>query len=203
MWRRVAGGLNAALQQVAATTACGRRCCRARARPASSRTPNELAEMWRAAASLERLDVEAQGGAGRRAAQAAEAQPGADLRLLVADAAGGAGADLRPAQRGGASADGGDAGWTRSSASSRATTSERLALGVLPGAAGPPHRPARPGRGRQPSAERADGAARPDVPEHWVRMVEEVTELEQEEQGQMLGDSLPIGLRLLKPEEGI
>ena len=39
------------------------------------------------------------------------------------------------------------------------------------------------------------------VPEHWVRMVEEVSELEQEEQGQMLGDSLPIGLRLLKPEE--
>ena len=39
------------------------------------------------------------------------------------------------------------------------------------------------------------------VPEHWVRMVEEVSELEQEEQGQMLGDSLPIGLRLVQPEE--
>jgi hypothetical protein len=32
-------------------------------------------------------------------------------------------------------------------------------------------------------------------------MVEEVSELEQEEQGQMLGDSLPIGLRLLQPQE--
>ena len=40
-----------------------------------------------------------------------------------------------------------------------------------------------------------------EVPRHWVRMVEEVTELEQEEQGQMLGDSLPIGLRLLRPQE--
>ena len=40
------------------------------------------------------------------------------------------------------------------------------------------------------------------VPEHWVRMVEEVSELGQEEQGQMLGDSLPIGLRLLSSEEG-
>jgi hypothetical protein len=39
------------------------------------------------------------------------------------------------------------------------------------------------------------------VPAHWVRMVEEVSELEQEEQGQMLGDSLPIGLRLLQPQE--
>ncbi len=40
-----------------------------------------------------------------------------------------------------------------------------------------------------------------EVPRHWVRMVEEVTELEQEEQGQMLGDALPIGLRLVKEPE--
>ena len=40
-----------------------------------------------------------------------------------------------------------------------------------------------------------------EIPEHWIRMVEEVLELEQEEQGQMLGDSLPIGLRLLRPQE--
>jgi molecular chaperone DnaK (HSP70) len=39
------------------------------------------------------------------------------------------------------------------------------------------------------------------IPDHWRRMVEEVSELEQEEQGQMLGDSLPIGLRLLQPQE--
>jgi hypothetical protein len=31
-------------------------------------------------------------------------------------------------------------------------------------------------------------------------MVEEVTELEGEEQGQMLDDTLPIGLRLVKAE---
>jgi hypothetical protein len=35
------------------------------------------------------------------------------------------------------------------------------------------------------------------VPEHWRRMVEEVTELEGEEQSQMFGESLPIGLRLI------
>src|SRR5262249_1423402 len=39
------------------------------------------------------------------------------------------------------------------------------------------------------------------VPAHWVKMVEEVSELEREEQGQMLGESLPIGLRLVKPQE--
>ena len=41
-----------------------------------------------------------------------------------------------------------------------------------------------------------------DVPDHWPKMVEEVTELEGEEQSQMLGDSLPIGLRLVAPREG-
>ena len=40
-----------------------------------------------------------------------------------------------------------------------------------------------------------------DVPEHWPRMVEEVSELERDEQSQMFGESLPIGLRLLQPQE--
>ena len=35
------------------------------------------------------------------------------------------------------------------------------------------------------------------VPAHWARMVEEFTELEGEEQSQMFGESLPIGLRLI------
>src|SRR5262249_28191010 len=39
------------------------------------------------------------------------------------------------------------------------------------------------------------------ISRHWVKMVEEVVELEREEQGQMLGDVLPIGLRLVKPTE--
>jgi hypothetical protein len=39
-----------------------------------------------------------------------------------------------------------------------------------------------------------------DVPRHWARMVEEVSELEGEEQSQMFGESLPIGLRLVNAE---
>jgi hypothetical protein len=39
------------------------------------------------------------------------------------------------------------------------------------------------------------------VPAHWVQMVEEVTELEAAEQSQMFGETLPIGLRLARPEE--
>jgi hypothetical protein len=36
-----------------------------------------------------------------------------------------------------------------------------------------------------------------EVPQQWVRMVEEVTELEGEERSQLFGESLPIGLRLV------
>src|SRR5205814_570785 len=39
------------------------------------------------------------------------------------------------------------------------------------------------------------------VPDHWVKMVEEVSELEGEEQSQMFGESLPIGLRLVQAAE--
>jgi uncharacterized protein YjeT (DUF2065 family) len=56
MWRRVAGGLNAALQQslfskLRPTLLPGK------GKPPPKPGANELAEMWRAAASLERLDA--------------------------------------------------------------------------------------------------------------------------------------------------
>jgi len=56
MWRRVAGGLNASLQMNLYNR------CRAALLPAKGKAiakpqPNELAEMWRAVASMERLDV--------------------------------------------------------------------------------------------------------------------------------------------------
>jgi hypothetical protein len=40
-----------------------------------------------------------------------------------------------------------------------------------------------------------------DIPGHWAKMVEEVAELEGEEQSQMFGESLPIGLRLVRASE--
>jgi hypothetical protein len=39
------------------------------------------------------------------------------------------------------------------------------------------------------------------VPPHWAQMVDEVVELEGEEQNQMFGEALPIGLRLLRSAE--
>jgi hypothetical protein len=39
------------------------------------------------------------------------------------------------------------------------------------------------------------------APAHWIRMVEDVVELEADEQSQMFGEGLPIGLRLIKSDE--
>ena len=39
------------------------------------------------------------------------------------------------------------------------------------------------------------------VPEDWVRGVEEVLERKGDEQSQLFGESLPIGLRLVPPSE--
>ena len=39
------------------------------------------------------------------------------------------------------------------------------------------------------------------APSHWIRMVEDVLELEADEQSQMFGEALPIGLRLKRSEE--
>ena len=131
------------------STACGRCCCRPRARSIAKPGANELAEMWRAAASLERLDVKHKEALGDGPAEAAAPQPGADLRLLGADAPGGARAAVRPAQRRRASP--GRRELAGRDPAVRAGQRERTAgLGVLPGAAGPPHRPARPRRRRQP-----------------------------------------------------
>jgi hypothetical protein len=37
-----------------------------------------------------------------------------------------------------------------------------------------------------------------DLPEGWVKMVEEIVEPESADQGRLLGDEMPIGLRLVR-----
>src|SRR5262249_10479034 len=64
MWRRVSGGLNAQLQ----ATLYNRlrpALLPAKGKAAPKPAPNELAEMWRAAASLERLGVKRKEGLGQ------------------------------------------------------------------------------------------------------------------------------------------
>jgi hypothetical protein len=199
MWRRVSGGLNGPLQATlfnrlrpALVPSKGK----AAPRPA----PNELAEMWRAAASLERLEVKQKEMLGQALLKPLKRSPvptygffaltrlGARVLLYgplnavvhpeVAQAWLDSILDFEPGHE-----------------------SERLAwafcLTQLARRSG--QRALDVDDAHRASVLAALRSQR--VPEHWVRMVEEVTELEGEEQSQMLGDSLPIGLRLVAQKE--
>ncbi|HZT82341.1 MAG TPA: Hsp70 family protein, partial [Gemmataceae bacterium] len=198
MWRRVCGGLHGSLQhslydRLRPVLLPGKG--KAVAKPGA----NELAEMWRAAASLERLDVKSKEALGQPLLKSVRRSPvptyafwaltrlGARVLLY-----GPLNTVLHPQVV---------QGWL-----------EQL-VGFEPGH--PSERMnwafclAQLARRSGQRALDVDDSHRQsvltvlrglEVPEHWVRMVEEVTELEGEEQSQMFGDSLPIGLRLLQPQ---
>ncbi len=199
MWRRVSGGLSAPLQ----STLYGRlrpALLPTKGKAAPKPPPNELAEMWRAAASLERLDVKQKEMLGQALLKPLKRSPvptygffaltrlGARVLLY-----GPLNAVVHPevAQT-----------WLDAILGFEpGNESERLAWAFCL---------AQLARRSGQRALDVDESHRQSVltvlrsqkvPEHWVRMVEEVTELEGEEQGQMLGDSLPIGLRLVAPKE--
>jgi hypothetical protein len=198
MWRRVAGGLNTSLQQALYD----------RLRPALLPSKgkavvkpgaNELAEMWRTAASLERLDVKHKESLGQ--------------------------ALLKPLRRSPVPTYG---FWALTRLGARVLLygplngvvhhqiAERWLDSLLPFEPG--HESERVAwafcltqlaRRTGQRALDVDDAHRQSVvtvlrslpiSEHWVRMVEEVTELEGDEQSKMFGESLPIGLRLLRTE---
>ncbi|MCS6851844.1 MAG: hsp70 family protein [Gemmataceae bacterium] len=194
MWRRVAGGLPAPLQTALAD----------RLRPALltgkgkggvKPLANELAEMWRAAASLERLDVKTKEALGQALLKPLRRSPvptyafwaltrlGARVLLygplnavVHPQVVEGWIDALLPFQPG---HDSERLAWAfclaqlaRRSGQRALDVDERHREGVL-------------------SVLRGQA-----LPEHWLRMVEEVTEWETEEQSQMFGDALPVGLRL-------
>jgi hypothetical protein len=201
MWRRVAGGLNASLQQALFDR------LRPALLPAKGKggvrpNPNELAEMWRAAASLERLDVRHKEALGAALLKALRRSPVPNYGFWALTRLGArvllygplnAVVHHQVAE-----------GWLDAVLSFEAgSENERLAwafcLSQLARRTGQraldvedSHR-----RSVVTVLRSLSGA----IPEHWLRGVEEVTELEREEQGQMLGDSLPIGLRLLQAQE--
>jgi hypothetical protein len=197
MWRRAAGGLSAALQKSLYD----------RLRPAllpgksgPRPNPNELAEMWRCAGALERLDAKQKEALGAALLKPLRRSPvptygfwaltrlGArallygPLNAVVHPQVAAAWLEaLLPFEPGNQSE---RLGWAFCLSQLARRTGQR-ALDVDDGL-------------RQAVAARLRDR---DAPEHYVRMVEEVTELERDEQGQMLGDALPIGLRLLQPQE--
>ena len=195
MWRRVAGGLHTPLQKS----------LHDRLRPAllpgkSGPRPgtNELAEMWRAAASLERLEAKQKEALGNALLKPLRRSPvpthgfwsltrlgarsliygplNAVVHPQVASAWLEAVLPFEPGNQSERMA------WAFCLSQLARRTGQR-ALDVD-----------EPLRGRVLAALR-----RQEVPAHWAGLVAEVTEMEREEQGQMLGDTLPIGLRLLRP----
>jgi hypothetical protein len=198
MWRRVAGGLGTPLQNTLYS----------RLRPvllpgkskASKPPANEYSEMWRAAASLERLDLKAKEQLGEAALKMCRRSPTPPhgffaltrlgARVLLYGPLNGvlhpqvvqkwidALLPFEPAHQSERMA------WTfcltqlARRSGQRAIDiddSHRLhALNIL-------------------HAQKA--------PSHWIRMVEDVLELEADEQSQMFGEALPIGLRLMRSEE--
>ena len=200
MWRRVAGGLNSPLQQALYDR------LRPQLLPSKGKAvvkpgANELAEMWRAAASLERLDGK--------------------LKEMLGDAL------LKPLRRSPVPTYG---FWALTRLGARVLLYGPLNTVVHPEVAQrwldailgfePSHESEHTSWAfclsqlARRSGQRAldvDDSHRQsvqtllrslDIPAHWCRMVEEVSELENEEQSQMFGDSLPIGLRLIAGSQG-
>jgi molecular chaperone DnaK (HSP70) len=199
MWRRVAGGLHSTLQQ-ALYDRLRPVLLPAKGKVIAKPGANELAEMWRAAAAFERLDVKHKEALGNALLKSLRRSPAPTYGFWALTRLGARTLLYGPlnaiihhqvAEK-----------WLETILPFQSgNQSERLAwafcLSQLARRTGQ--------RALDIDDSHRESVLRvlrnQSVPGHWVRMVEEVSELEQEEQGQMLGDSLPIGLRLLQPQE--
>ncbi len=196
MWRRVAGGLNTPLQQNLFDRAKGF------ILPSKSKGikpgANELAEMWRAIASLERLDSRNKQTLGEALLKSVRRSPvptyafwslarlGARVLLY-----GPLNAVVHPQVI---------HGWLDPLLGFEpGNDSERLGWGfclaMLARQSG--QRVLDIDDGYQEKVLAALQGA--NVPKHWIEMVEHFVELEGDERSQMFGESLPIGLRLAAP----
>ncbi len=195
MWRRVAGGLNTALQNQLAS----------RLRPvllgkASKPGANELTEMWRAAASLERIDVKQKELLGQAALKLCRRSP-TPVHGFFALTRLGARVLLYGPLNGVVHPQVVQQWIDEILAFEPGHDSERIAWAFCL---------AQLARCSGQRAIDIDDSHRRSVltvlrgtstPPHWTRMVEEVVELDSSEQDQMFGEALPIGLRLARSEE--
>jgi len=199
MWRRVAGGLHAQLQQALYDR------LRPSLLPGKGKigvkpNANELAEMWRTAASLERLDVKHKEALGQALLKPLRRSPVPTYAFWALTRLGARVLFYGPlnavvhhqvVER-----------WLDAMLTFEpGHDSERLAwafcLAQLARRSG------------QRALDVDDGhrgqvltVLRPlQIPPHWIGLVEEVSELGGEEQSQLFGESLPIGLRLLQTPE--
>jgi molecular chaperone DnaK (HSP70) len=194
MWRRVAGGLNTSLQQ-ALYDRLRPVLLPGKGKAVVKPNANELAEMWRAAASLERLDVKQKEALGTALLKPLRRSPVPTYAFWALTRLGARVLLYGPLN-----------GVVHPHTTQHwldailgfvpGNDSERLAWAFCLAALA------------RRSGQRAldlDDSHRQSVlsvlrsartPAHWAKMVEEVSELEGEEQSQLFGESLPIGLRL-------
>jgi hypothetical protein len=195
MWRRVAGGLSTAIQNTLMTR------LRPILLPVKGKAvvkpgANELAEMWRAAASLERLDVKTKEALGESLLRLAGRSPAPTYAFWSLTRLGGRMLfhgplnlvvhpqvvekwleqllEFQPAN------DSEKNGWAYCLANLARMTGQR-ALDV----------------DDTIRTRVLDALRRLRVPSHWSEMVENVIEMDAGDRGQLFGESLPIGLRLI------
>ena len=198
MWRRVAGGLNGQLQatlynRLRAVLLPGK------GKPVAKPHANELAEMWRAVASLERIDVKQKELLGDALLKTVRRSPAPTYSFFGLTRLGArvllygplnAVVHREVVER-----------WLDAIlAFAPGNESERLAwafcMAQLARRSGQRALDVSDAH-QQKALEVLRGQS---VPAHWVKMVEEVSELEGDEQSQMFGEALPIGLRLVREE---
>jgi molecular chaperone DnaK (HSP70) len=196
MWRRVAGGLNTALQQ-ALFDRLRPSLIPTKSKGAPKPPANEFAEMWRAAASLERLDGKHKQALGDALLKSLRRSPAPTYGFWALTRLGARVLLYGPLN-----------------AVVHHQTAERWIDALLPFEPGHASERlawafclAQLARRTGQRALDVDDTHRESVvtalqahhvPVHWVQMVREVAELERDEESQMFGESLPIGLRLLK-----
>jgi hypothetical protein len=199
MWRRVAGGLSLQLQNALYNR------LRAVLMPVKSKAAakppaNELAEMWRAVASLERVDVKQKEALGQTILKSIRRSP-VPTHAFWALTRLGARVLLYGPLNAVVHHEVAESWLDAMLGFTPGNDSERLAWAFCL---------AQLARRSGQRALDVDDSHRQsvlaalrgqNVPGHWLRMVEEVSELEGEEQSQMFGESLPIGLRLLREVE--
>jgi molecular chaperone DnaK (HSP70) len=199
MWRRVAGGLNVSLQ----STLFNRLrpvLLPSRSKGAPKPPANELTEMWRAAAGLERLDVKVKEALGQNLIKSVRRSPAPPYAFYAVTRLGARRLIYGPLN---------------------AVVHPQVVEGWLDQLVSfqPGHEGEKSSWGfclvqlARRTGQRAldvDDSHRQSIltvlrglpaPRRWLRLVEEVTELESEEESQMFGESLPIGLRLVRTEE--
>jgi hypothetical protein len=198
MWRRVAGGLNAPLQQNLLDRL--RAILLPRGKIVIKPGANELAEMWRAAASLERIDLKPKQTLGEALLKQVTKSPAPtyafwSLTRLGARALlyGPLNAIIHPeiiqpwieqllAFRPGNDSE--RLGWAFCLAQLARRTGQR-AIDV----------------DEAHAARVLEVLRSQQVPEDWVKMVAEVMDVEAEDRSRMFGESLPIGLRVMNADD--